>query len=257
MLLDIDEADKVLGNNSDTICRGWIQILLGMKPMKVGPQQWANFKAFNGCRLPPPTHVLLVTATEHDMAVELQQKWHIDIRRIQLPLHPDYLGHKDDFHLLDNILVKELPQERKFDRLLFKAYDHAAEHPYSMLLNVTNHRVTGENSIYHLDSELSTAYPDMATVIIAKDAIHMHGPGSGGNYATFPEHQLSDVMYKAHELAGPKPLHVLLSPAKTMRALSLLVTQGDVIHRRITHGVFKIGQGHAAGDFVNIVKEDL
>ena len=214
--------------------------------------QWNAFSQFDGIRLPSPTHVLLTTATDHDMMVWLESNEDIRVKRLQLPMHPDYVGLPGDFELLANVLVSEVDLwTAKVDPRIFDLYDDAMGLQHSMVLNVTNHRVTGDASIYDTDSFISDRYPSMAVVVIAGPDIMVHGPGdsqSGGQYEHFAEDRLGEALLAAHNMAGSAPLHILLSPAKTMRALSLLVVEDGSIRRRITHGLFKVGPGYAAGE---------
>lgn len=252
VLIDIDEADRLISNSSDTLCKKWLFIIMGQQPIDLQSSQQNVFSAVNGLQLPAPTHVLLTTATDRDMMVYLETAHSIRVRRLQLPTHPDYVGLLQDFELMQNILVKELEMwTAKVDPRIFDLYEDAARHPYSMIINITNHRVTGPSSIYDTDSFISDKYPAMAAVVIAGQQIAVRGPGnsySGGQYDEYPEKSLAEALLAAHKLAGSAPLHILLSPAKTMRTLSLWVVEGGIIRRRLTHGLFKVGPGYAAGE---------
>lgn len=256
MLIDIDEADKVLCNKNDSASQRWLDVIRGLKPISLRTAgrktpQWNMFSQFEGIQLPSPTHVLLTTATDHDMIVTLESRHNITAERLQLPKHPDYIGRSEDFELLGNVLVSEVDLwTAKVDPRIFDLYDDAMGVQDSMVINITNHRVTGPDSIYETDSFISDRYPSMAVVIIAGEEIMVHGPGDsqcGGLYDHYPEDRLGEALLAAHKLAGSAPLHILLSPAKTMRALSLLVVEHGSIQRRITHGLFKVGPGYAAG----------
>lgn len=223
-----------------------------MLPIKVDKPQWKVFSAFDSMQLQPPTHVLLTTATDHDMIVWLEKTQDIRVTRLQLPSHPDYVGLPSDFQLLSNILVKEIDMwTARVDPRIFDLYDDAVGLQNSMIINVTNHRVTGDSTIYDTDSLISDRYPTMAAVVIAGEDIRVHGPGNSYSvpsmYDCYTEDNLPEALLAAHNLAGGNPLHIILSPAKTLRALSLLVVESNVIKRRITHGIFKVGPGVAAG----------
>lgn len=265
-MIDIDEADKVISNKADTESQKWLRIIMGQEPIALQfagrkTPQWNLFSEYDGVQLPTPTHVVLTTATDHDMLLWLKSNQNISVERLQLPTHPDYVGLPGDFELLANVLVSEVDLwTAKVDPRIFELYDDAMGLQESMVLNITNHRVTGPDSIYDTDSFISDRYPRMAVVVIAGQDIMIHGPGdsqSGGQYEHYPEDMLGEALLAAHKLAGSSPLHILLSPAKTMRALSLLVVENGGIQRRITHGLFKVGPGYAAGEQLSCVPNEV
>lgn len=289
VVVDVDEADWLFackprkgkkggGSDDETLFRNALYTILGRRAIKATD----HLAPFDGKQLPPPRHVFLTTATESGLVVQFErvstawqrvseiessplnlagvQVFQITVDIVVLPTHPDYIGQPADFELLDNILVSEVKQKADgyhafADPRLFRLYDHAAAHPLTMVLNVTNTRVTGDDGIYRTDAIFSERYPLMAALIIADDRLRVHGPGIRPDwrrkqgYDEYAEDQLEEALLAAHTLAGSNPVHILLNPAKGLRGLSFLVITGTganrQIARRLTHSVQKLGAGYS------------
>lgn len=266
--VNIDEADYLFASkgkrqpgewNDATQFRKCLYTILGRRRICVEAPQQKELGGFDGKQLSSPIQVFLTTATETDMLVQLETSLGITVEKIELPYHPDYLGHPEDIRLLDNILVSEVKEKATgyyafADPRLYQLYDDAHLYSSTMILNVTNHRVTGPHQIYRTDAIMAARYPGMATVVIADDRILLHGPGitpdwtdkRRRDYDVFSEARLGDALSEAHRLAGSNPVHVLLNPQKGVRSLTFQVFQQDQIVRRLTHMVLKLGPGYSS-----------
>lgn len=97
--MDIDEADKLLAAAPGRCKAHFRQSLLailgrGTIATSGSARQNRAFAAFRGKQLPCPSQILLTTATQPDMLVGLERDMHVQVERIHLPLHPDYVAMK-------------------------------------------------------------------------------------------------------------------------------------------------------------------